>query len=80
MIFLLIYRGAFKTRAAKIEKAAKDAGYSVSINVEKPRKGAFVVKIEGQEAPIIELLALPRPFAKLKALDMDQVVADVLAA
>ena len=29
---------------------------------------------------VVELLAMPRPFPKLKALDMDKVGADVVAA
>lgn len=33
-------RGAFKTRAAKLEKAFKAMGHVVEINKEKPRKGA----------------------------------------
>lgn len=69
--------GAFKTRAAKIQvgvgKAAK-----VVVNEEKPRKGAFVVTVSGVKDPIVELLDLKRPFAPLKALDMDEVVKNVL--
>ena len=71
-------RGAFKTRAAKLEKALKDAGYSVSINPEKPRKGAFVVTVDGSDKPAVELLDMPRPFTKLKALDIDEVAAKII--
>ncbi len=74
-------RGVFRTKAGKIEKACKDAGYTVTINATKPRKGAFVVTIEGKEdAPVVNLLDMPRPFAKLRNIDLDQVVADLLAA
>ena len=69
---------AFKTRAAKIEKACSEAGIKVSINAEKPRKGSFVISHEGKV--LLELLDMPRPFTKLKALDMDDVIADVLNA
>lgn len=44
----------------------------------KPRKGCFVVKTE--KKTVVELLNLARPFPKLKALDMEQVGKDVLAA
>lgn len=41
------------------------------VNPEKPGRGNFVVRVKGE--PIIELLAMKRPFAPLKALDMDEV-------
>ena len=47
----------------------------VTVNAEKPRKGAFVVKV-GDET-VLELLDMKRPFPALKALDMDDVAADV---
>eukprot|EP01040_Poterioochromonas_malhamensis_P013199 gene13199-14487_t len=49
------------------------------INPTKPRKGAFVITREGKDTPIIELLDMPRPFTKLKNLDIDEVIADILA-
>ena len=49
----------------------------MSVNLAKPRKGAFVVKTA--KSTVVELLNMPRPFPKLKALDMDEVVADTLA-
>ena len=65
-------------------KAALDAStkakFSVRINEEKPRKGAFVISMEGKDKPILEMLGLIRPFPTLKALDMDEVVEDVLTA
>jgi len=39
-----------------------------------------VVRVTGKEEPIVELLALKRPFPPLKALDMDDVCDKVLAA
>jgi hypothetical protein len=54
---------------------------NVEVNTDKPRKGCFEVTVrEGGEAvgkPIVSLLDMPRPFAKLKALDIEQVVEDV---
>lgn len=51
---------------------------SVVINPVRPRKGCFVVKTE--KKTVVELLAMPRPFPKLKALDMEAVGKDVVAA
>jgi hypothetical protein len=48
------------------------------VNLGKPRKGAFVVRTA--KATVVEMLALARPFPKLKALDMDKVGQDVCAA
>ena len=48
------------------------------VNEEKPGRGNFVVNVNG--TPVLELLALKRPFPPLKALDMDEVVAQVLKA
>jgi hypothetical protein len=71
---------AFKKRAdaigAYVAKHAK--GAKVSVNLAKPRKGAFVVKTA--KSTVVELLNMPRPFPKLKALDMDRVGADVVKA
>jgi translation initiation factor 1 (eIF-1/SUI1) len=50
----------------------------VVINDEKPRKGAFVVTVSGVKEPIVELLDLKRPFGPLKALDMEEVLQNVL--
>ena len=36
-----------------------------------------MVKVCGQEKPIVELLGMKRPFPALKALDMEKVVEDV---
>jgi hypothetical protein len=46
------------------------------VNAEKPRKGAFVVTVVAGDVPrgepVLSLLDMARPFAKLKALDMDE--------
>jgi hypothetical protein len=34
----------------------------------------FVVKVDGAEAPLVELLNMPRPFMQLKALDLDDII------
>ena len=57
------------------------AGYpaaKIVVNEEKPRKGCFEVTVNDEVT--LSLLDTPRPFAKLKALDMDAVAADVIKA
>ena len=46
----------------------------------QPGKGNFVVRVVGRDEPIVELLAMKRPFPALKALDMDEVSNRVIAA
>jgi len=55
-------------------------GVDVTINKDKPRKGAFVVTVAGVEKPIVELLDMPRPFSKLKALTIEDVASNVKKA
>lgn len=50
----------------------------VTINPEKPRKGAFVVTAGDTE--VLSLTDMKRPFPPLKALDMEAVAADTLKA
>ena len=71
--------GAFRTRSTKIQKGVGSKA-TVEINKEKPGKGNFVVKVEGVEEPIVELLSMKRPFPALKALDMDEVIEKILKA
>lgn len=75
----LSLRNAFKTRAQKIAEKLRTEGLTVEINGDKPRKGAFVISMVGQ-APFLEMLNLTRPFAKLKALDIDSTASDILTA
>ena len=56
----------------------KAKGKKVSINPVRPGKGNFVVKTE--KKTVVSLIGLAMPFPKLKALDMDKVCADVVAA
>jgi len=70
----------FKKAAAKVDVALKEAGYEVSINAEKPRKGSFVVKIDGADEPAINLLDMPRPFKKLRELDVEAAIAKAIDA
>ncbi len=68
-----ICRGVFRTKAGKVIEAAKAAGFTVLVNEAKPRKGSFVVTLDGAPKPAIELLNLQRPFTKLRELNLDEV-------
>lgn len=68
---------AFKVRAKKIADGVGSTA-KVVINQERPGKGNFVIRITGMEKPVLELKAMKRPFPPLKALDMDEVVKQVL--
>jgi hypothetical protein len=60
----------------KISTALSDL-CDVVINETKPRKGCFVIRIEGNESPVVELLNLNRPFSQLKALDLEEVIQSI---
>ncbi|PNW87376.1 hypothetical protein CHLRE_02g120301v5 [Chlamydomonas reinhardtii] len=67
--------------ATKLEKLIKEGapGTSVSVNPDKPRKGCFEVRGPGGKT-FVSLLDMPRPFTKLKALDVEALAEEVLAA
>lgn len=70
----------FKTRAAKVQTGLTKSipGIEVLINPDKPRKGCFEVR--GKEGNIyLSLLGMPRPFTKLKSMDMDKAIEDIVA-
>eukprot|EP00037_Helgoeca_nana_P016532 m.155583 g.155583 ORF g.155583 m.155583 type:complete len:59 (+) comp23572_c0_seq1:2105-2281(+) len=50
----------------------------VTINADKPGKGNFVVCVGQTE--VVALTAMPRPFKKLRELDLDEVAEKVAAA
>jgi len=59
-------------------KALKAGGITdVTINPEKPGKGNFVVTVDGKA--VLSLVGMPRPFPKLKALDIEAEAAKILA-
>ena len=73
----------FKTKAANLEKALKSKGFVESVSVngeflngERPRKGAFVVSLNGKI--MCELLNMPRPFTALKSMDLDALADTIL--
>lgn len=74
----------FKTRASKIVSYLTTHGYAdtiVQINKDKPTKGNFIVRVEGKDEPILELVGMTRPFKALKDLgDMEEIGKLVIAA
>ncbi|MCO5554414.1 hypothetical protein L7F22_007944 [Adiantum nelumboides] len=70
----------FKTSAAKVQAGLTKAipGIEVLVNPEKPRKGCFEVRSKGGDT-YLSLLGLARPFTKLKNLDMDNAVEEIVA-
>lgn len=52
----------------------------VSINPEKPRKGCFEVRDTEGGKTYVSLLDMPRPFTKLKALDIDELAKEIAGA
>ncbi|KAL8266825.1 hypothetical protein R6Q59_004169 [Mikania micrantha] len=69
----------FKVRAVKVKNDLEKAvsGINVLVNPEKPRRGCFEVREEGGKK-FISLLDMKRPFAPMKALDMDAVISDII--
>lgn len=73
----------FKTRANRVAKylAERICDAHVEINKEKPGRGNFVVRVEGKEEPVLELLGMARPFKDLKDLgDMEEIGKRVMEA
>eukprot|EP00268_Persea_americana_P021710 TRINITY_DN2161_c0_g1_i1.p1 TRINITY_DN2161_c0_g1~~TRINITY_DN2161_c0_g1_i1.p1 ORF type:complete len:175 (-),score=46.11 TRINITY_DN2161_c0_g1_i1:399-923(-) len=70
---------SFKTRASQVKEGLEKGvpGVTVTINPEKPRKGCFEVRT-GSGNTFISLLNMPRPFKKMKDLDMDEVIDDIV--
>jgi hypothetical protein len=57
---------------------AQVPGVAVVVNADKPRKGCFEINANGKR--VLSLTDMPRPFSKLKALDMDAVASEVVKA
>lgn len=76
------FRGVFKRSVAKIceSLASVDVAKDIKpvLNESKPRKGSFVVTVNGDV--VFELLELKRPFKALRDTDMSSVVDDIVAA
>ena len=75
----------FKTKQGQLERALKGLDSSVAMSVNqadfltasgKPRKGSFVVKLNG--VVMCELLDMPRPFKLLRELDIDALAQKIV--
>lgn len=71
----------FKRASANLQALLEERqpGIKVSINPERPGKGNFTVAVDGDK-PVLALLAMPRPFKKLRELDMEEAAETVLKA
>jgi hypothetical protein len=74
---------AFKTRATQLSKLIKETLPDCVIEVDeqkklssKPDKGSFVVKVG--DVTLVELVAMPRPFTAMKALDIAELAEEVI--
>lgn len=69
----------FKRRANELEKLVQESvpGAQFVVNAEKPRKGCFEVRRGGKV--YVSLQSLPRPFTKLRSLDLAEVASKVAA-
>jgi hypothetical protein len=78
--------GLFKRESAKLKALLGE--HSVTINPGwddvakseknpacRPRKGTFEVRVAGK--PVVSLVGMPRPFKKLRSLEMAEVAKDV---
>ncbi|KAM7267112.1 hypothetical protein ACFE04_009278 [Oxalis oulophora] len=69
----------FKTRAIQVKNGLEKGvpGINVLLNPDKPRRGCFEIREEDGEI-FISLLSMKRPFAPMKALDMDEVISELI--
>jgi len=59
----------------KLVKAAVPKA-TVVINEERPRKGSFSIVVKGEV--LVNLESMPRPFTKLKSLDMESLADQII--
>ncbi|PHT58055.1 hypothetical protein CQW23_00418 [Capsicum baccatum] len=71
----------FKIRAVKVKEELEKGvpGLEVRVNPEKPRRGCFEIRVDGENGEkFISLLDMKRPFGPMKALDMDEVISGII--
>ncbi|XP_060207102.1 uncharacterized protein LOC132634935 [Lycium barbarum] len=71
----------FKVRAVKVKEELENGvpGLEVRVNPEKPRRGCFEIRLDGENGEkFVSLLDMKRPFGPMKALDMDKVISDII--
>ena len=74
---------AFATRAAHIVAAVTSARPGIQVTVDaqpplgrKPDRGSFIVTVGSKS--VVNCTNIPRPFAAMKALDLDIIVATII--
>ncbi|CAN6587358.1 unnamed protein product [Malus baccata var. baccata] len=70
---------SFKVRADQVKNGLEKGvpGIKVLLNPDKPRKGCLEIREEGGET-FLSLLDMKRPFSKMKALNMEEVISDII--
>ncbi|MCE3215369.1 hypothetical protein HAX54_002106 [Datura stramonium] len=71
----------FKIRAVKVKEELENGvpGLEVRVNPEKPRRGCFEIRVDGENGEkFVSLLDMKRPFGPMKALDMDKVISEII--
>lgn len=70
---------SFKKRAIEVQNGLENGvpGITVLLNPDKPRRGCFEIRSEDGEK-FISLQDLKRPFTRMKELDMEKVISDIV--
>ncbi|XP_023536837.1 selenoprotein H-like [Cucurbita pepo subsp. pepo] len=70
---------SFKKRAIEVQNGLEKGvpGITVLLNPDKPRRGCFEIRSEDGEK-FISLLDMKRPFTRMKELDMEEVISDII--
>lgn len=70
---------SFKKRAIQVQNGLENGvpGITVLLNPDKPRRGCFEIRTEDGEK-FISLLDMKRPFTRMKELDMEEVISDII--
>ncbi|XP_004138763.1 selenoprotein H [Cucumis sativus] len=70
---------SFKKRAIQVQTGLENGvpGITVLLNPDKPRRGCFEIRSEDGEK-FISLLDMKRPFTRMKELNMDEVISDII--
>ncbi|XP_078443543.1 uncharacterized protein LOC144712974 [Wolffia australiana] len=69
----------FKKRATMVKDGLEKGvpGINVLVNPEKPRRGCFEIR-EADGQTFVSLLNMPRPFTRMRELDMDALISDII--
>ncbi|XP_038886764.1 selenoprotein H [Benincasa hispida] len=70
---------SFKKRAIQVQNGLENGvpGITVMLNPDTPRRGCFEIRSEDGEK-FISLLDMKRPFTRMKELDMEEVISDII--